>query len=91
MEVWRPLIDWRVRQLVGQTATDSLDQTEKKAILSLFNETVSLQGEAYPLGLAIQRLGASLARSLEERRPALLVPDGVIRQQQMPGITDEQR
>jgi CRISPR-associated protein Cas1 len=77
MEPFRPLVDWRVRGLAQPgAATPSLDaRPTRAALLSLFNETISVAGRRAPLLLAIDTAAASLARALTSAERTLALPE----------------
>lgn len=87
LEPYRPFVDWRVGLLSrdNEAAPPSLDQRSTRAtLLSLFNETVLVQGRKVPFLLAIQSGAASLCRALTggdkdlalpERLPIQFAPD----------------
>lgn len=81
MEVWRPVIDWRVHQLVTteQNITE-LDKQTKQKLLSVFYESVSFGTESLPLLLAIQRMVTSVALSFEQNGDGLILPSGLTSQ-----------
>jgi CRISPR-associated protein Cas1 len=65
-EPYRPFVDWRVKLLTLERAeTLTLDdRAVRAALLSLFNETVSVGERRLPLLLALEAGAASLARAL---------------------------
>lgn len=74
IEVWRPWVDLRARQIVEKAETDELGKPEKQAILSLLNEEVAFDGATFPIQTAMQRMTVSLARSFEEKAMKLRLP-----------------
>lgn len=79
-EPYRPYVDWRVKKLVldlGGAQPDLDDRPTRAALLSLFNETVVVDGRRWPLLLAIQTSAASLARALTGGERTLALPEGL--------------
>lgn len=80
LEPYRPFVDWRVRLLceAAGEAVPSLDhRPNRAALLSLFNETVVVEGRKLPFLLAIQSGAASLCRALAGEAKALALPEGL--------------
>jgi len=78
MEPYRPLVDWKVIELVrGHAAPETLGREEKAHLLGLFNHSVRIDGRQTPLLLALHTTAASLARSFADRRAQLLMPEGL--------------
>jgi len=78
MEAYRPYVDWRVRALsVAADGWPSLDRDTKRALLSLLNETVAIDGRHSPLFLAMQATSASLAEAFLSGEPAIALPEGL--------------
>lgn len=79
LEPYRPFVDWRVKlMLIENCAAPALEErSTRAALLSLFNETITVGGRHWPLLLGLQASAASLCRALtgEERRLAL--PEGL--------------
>src|SRR5262249_39933649 len=79
LEPYRPFVDWRVKlMLIERGNAPALDErATRAALLSLFNETITVSGRRWPLLLGLQASAASLCRALtgEERRLAL--PEGL--------------
>lgn len=81
MEVWRPVIDWRVRQIMQEEQDmNDLDKQTKKHLLSVFYESVRLGEDSFPVLLAVQRMVTSVALSFEQKEESLLLPSGMVRQ-----------
>ena len=71
MEVWRPVIDWRVRQIMQEEQEmNDLDKQTKKHLLSVFYESVRLGEDSFPVLLAVQRMVTSVALSFEQKGTA---------------------
>ena len=89
LEPYRPYVDWRVRQLVdahdGQ-APDLSDQDTRRALLSLFAETIRIGDRRQPLQLALHASAASLARALTGGPADLALPDGLPVPPELPGL-----
>ncbi len=85
MEPYRPFVDWRVKtMIVDLERVPGLDERPTRAaILTLFSETVVVDGRRAPLLLAIEASAASLARTLTGEDKALAMPAG------MPAPPDE--
>lgn len=80
LEPFRPFVDWRVRHLAGSNdaTPPSLDQRPTRAaLLSLFNETVIVEGRKVPFLLAIQSGAVSLCRALTGNDKNLALPEGL--------------
>lgn len=80
LEPFRPLVDWRVKLLLDEfdgEAPSLEERATKAALLSLFNETVMVQGRRNPLLVAIQLAAASLARALTGPERTLTLPSGL--------------
>ena len=80
LEPYRPYVDWRVRLLAEESPDDppTPDQrAARAALLSLLNETVTVDGRRNPLLLAIQSGAASLARALTGGERRLALPEGL--------------
>ncbi len=80
LEPYRPFVDWRVRLLrdEGPGAPPSLEnRPTRAALLSLFNETVMVEGRRLPLLLAIQSGAVSLCRALTGGGKNLALPEGL--------------
>jgi CRISPR-associated protein Cas1 len=79
LEPYRPFVDWRVK-LLAIEKPDGLsleDRANRAALLSLFNETVVVDGKKSPLLLAVQTSAASLCRGLTEKAKSLALPEGL--------------
>jgi CRISP-associated protein Cas1 len=79
-EPYRPYVDWRVKQLVmehGDTPLSLDDRPTRAALLTIFNETISIDGRRWPLLIALQQSAASLARALTGGAPDLALPEGL--------------
>jgi len=80
LEPYRPFVDWRVRQLYdeGDEKALSLDhRPTRAALLSVFNETVVVEGRRLPLLLAIESGATSLSRALTVGGKNLALPEGL--------------
>ncbi len=80
LEAYRPFVDWRVRLLrdQGDEAALSLDhRPTRSALLSVFNETVVVDGRRLPFLLAIESGAASLCRVLTGGAKGLALPEGL--------------
>jgi CRISPR-associated protein Cas1 len=80
LEPYRPFIDWRVRRLRDEEdeAALSLDhRPTRAALLSVFNETVVVEGRKLPFLLAIEAGAASLCRALTGEARGLALPKGL--------------
>ena len=93
LEPYRPLVDWRVRQMVDGGDAPSLAERETKAqLLSLLNETICVGERRTPVLLAFHHSAASLCRALTTigggrsaihggakpvRQPRLALPNGL--------------
>lgn len=79
MEPFRPVVDWKVRNLsdVVGAELNLADRAHRAALLSIFAETLLVDGRRTPLLVAIQLATASLARVVlgEDRR--LVLPSGL--------------
>jgi CRISP-associated protein Cas1 len=79
-EPYRPYVDWRVKQLVldhGDTPLSLDDRSTRAALLTIFNETVSIDGRRWPLLIGLQHSASSLARALTGGDPELALPEGL--------------
>lgn len=85
-EPYRPLVDWRVRQLVEESDAppDLSQRCTKAALLSLFNETILIGGRQVAILPAIELSAGSLARALigseaasESTKQALVLPESL--------------
>jgi len=83
-EPYRPYVDWRVKNLVQEAAGKPLDldhRPTRAALLSIFNETISIDGRRWPLLIGLQQSASSLARVLTTAETAksinLSLPDGL--------------
>ncbi len=77
MEPFRPFVDaiaWELWQ--AGLAAGELDRSRKAHLLAVLNLGVALDGQAMPLGLALQRVAASLAESFAAGRNLLRLPAG---------------
>lgn len=74
IEVWRPWVDLRVRGIIDKAEIEELGKSEKSAVLSLLNEDVAFEEGEFPIQTAMQRMTASLARSLDENTVKLKLP-----------------
>ena len=80
LEPYRPYVDWRVRQMVGEdgeSAPDLAERETRAALLSLLNETIHVGGRREPLLLALHTSAASLCRTLTGGDRTLALPDGL--------------
>jgi CRISP-associated protein Cas1 len=83
-EPYRPYVDWRVKLLTLQQGGHLLnlqDRPTRAAILTLFNETILINGRRWPLLIGLQQSAASLARALTVGTtggvPELALPEGL--------------
>jgi len=80
LEPYRPYVDWRVRLLANEAGDQRLDiddRNARAALLSLFNETVLVDGRRNPVLFAIQASAVSLSRALTGGENALALPKGL--------------
>ncbi len=79
LEPYRPFVDWRVKLMVLENgAAPSLeDRPARAALLSLFNETISVGGRRSPLLLGLETSAASLCRALTGEDRKLALPEGL--------------
>ncbi len=78
LEPYRPYVDWRVFGMVRDgVAVDELGRAEKQALLSLFNEIVTVGALKTPLLLAMQHGASSLALAFAEGEADLKLPEGL--------------
>jgi CRISP-associated protein Cas1 len=80
LEPYRPYVDWRVRLLANEAGDKALDLDNRQtraALLSLFNETILVDGRRNPLLFAIQASAVSLSRALTSGEIALALPTGL--------------
>ena len=80
LEPYRPYVDWRVRQMVGEDGESAPDLAERETraeLLSLLNETVHVGGRREPLLLALHTSAASLCRTLTGGDRTLALPEGL--------------
>jgi CRISPR-associated protein Cas1 len=77
-EPYRPLVDWRVKNLIMETDAVSLsDRTTRAALLSVFNETILVAGRRMPLLVGVQTSAASMARALTGGERTLALPESL--------------
>lgn len=74
IEVWRPWVDLRVREIVNKAKTEEFGKPEKQAILSLLNEDVVFEGVNFPVQTAMQRMTSSLAQSFNDGKVSIKFP-----------------
>ena len=74
MEVWRPFVDIRVKQIHGDRQDKDINQDDKQTLLSLLNETVLIEDSHMPMKLGIERSASSLARSFEDHHNHMILP-----------------
>lgn len=79
LEAFRPFADWRVRLICDEAhCAPSLDDREtRKALLSVFNETVLCDGRRMPVLVAIETGATSLARALTGGDRRLSLPESL--------------
>lgn len=80
LEPYRPFVDWRVKLIVGEKKdlAPSLDErSARAALLSLFNETILIDGHRAPLLLGLQISATSLCRVLTGGGGKLALPEGL--------------
>ena len=79
LEPYRPYVDWRVKlislEVGGQISLE--DRSKRASLLSLFNETIIIDGHKSPILLAIQTSATSLCRALTEKDKRLALPQGL--------------
>ena len=80
IEVWRPLIDICVKKIYDSQNSETIKETplmrtHKEIILSVLNKNVSVGKEFVPVKIAMRRMVASLARTFEEEKLMLVLPD----------------
>jgi len=87
-EPYRPLVDWRVKLMLQETAVapDLKACETRQALLSLFNETIVTGGRRMPLLLSLHASAAALCRALTEGRTDLALPEGL---PVLPDLLDE--
>ena len=73
MEPFRPLVDLAVSRHVFER--DALTPETKRMLFSLLSMDVLSGGQRHSAAYAMERLVQSLGRSLEEKAPALLLPE----------------
>lgn len=83
LEPLRPLVDARVRSLLGAGVQD-VSTPAKAALLDLLNVTVAVEDAQGPLMVALHRAAASLVRCLENRDEKLLLPLGAGSEHELP-------
>ncbi len=83
-EPYRPFVDWRVKKMVLEAKGEALDldhRPTRASLLSLFNETISIDGRRWPLMIGLQHSASSLARVLttveKSKNISLALPDGL--------------
>jgi CRISP-associated protein Cas1 len=83
-EPYRPFVDWRVKKMVQEAKGEPLDLNDRPtraALLTVFNETISIDGRRWPLMIGLQQSAASLARVLttvdKSKNCSLALPDGL--------------
>jgi CRISP-associated protein Cas1 len=83
-EPYRPYVDWRVKKLTIEAKglpLDLNDRPTRAALLTLFNETIAIDGRRWPLLIGIQHSASSLARVLttvdKSKDCALALPEGL--------------
>ncbi|MCI0467739.1 MAG: type II CRISPR-associated endonuclease Cas1 [Beijerinckiaceae bacterium] len=78
LEPYRPFVDWRVKlMLIEHGAAPTLEErSTRAALLSLFNETITVGGRRLPLLLGLQASAASLCRALTGDERRLTLPEG---------------
>jgi CRISP-associated protein Cas1 len=83
-EPYRPYVDWRVKKMVLEAKDKPLDLNDRPtraALLTVFNETISIDGRRWPLLIGLQQSASSLARVLttvdKSKNCALALPDGL--------------
>lgn len=79
IEPYRPYVDWRVKSLCAEnrSAPSIEEKPVRAALLSLFNETILVDGKRTPLFLALHASAASLARALTGGERSLALPHGL--------------
>lgn len=74
VEVFRPRVDRAVITAM-RSGKSEIDQSAKRAILSLLTEPISVAGQAGPLMVGLHRITASLVRCFQGLDEALDLPD----------------
>lgn len=87
LEPFRPYVDWRVKDLARSRPADApalslQDRAVRASLLTLFNETVTVDGRRLPLLLAVQAAATSLmqaltAQDLPAQTVSLSLPSGL--------------
>jgi CRISPR-associated protein Cas1 len=79
IEPYRPYVDWRVKSLCEEPERPPRidERPVRAALLSLFNETVTVGEKRSPLLLALHASAASLARALTGGERNLALPRGL--------------
>jgi len=75
-EPYRPFVDWRVKTH-GLARLDLDHRPTRAALISIFNETITLDNRRWPLLVAIEQSATSLARALTGGDRTLSLPDGL--------------
>lgn len=79
LEPYRPFVDWRVRGMVedGAPAPDLEQRPTRAALLTLFNEGLSVGGRNLPMLGAIEASATSLSNALTGGPLCLALPEGL--------------
>jgi CRISP-associated protein Cas1 len=79
-EPYRPYVDWRVKQMVMEQDDNPLsleNRSTRAALLTIFNESISIDGRRWPLLIGLQQSASSLARALIDGTVELALPKGL--------------
>lgn len=77
MEPFRPLVDWTVRQLDEEGATEMTPEVKKNLAAILKMDMESTRGNS-PVSNCLIRLAQSMVRSFENRKPELDLPKPIL-------------
>lgn len=80
MEPYRPFVDMRVITIAREN--QEITREVKEEILSLFNESVEIEGRKMPIQLAIKRTTSSLQKAIADGNADLSLPQGVLQSAQ---------
>ena len=73
MEPLRPMVDRRVKA-IGASGEAQLEKEVRRELLGVLTETVSIDGAAGPLTVALERMAASLVHCFEGQSNKLAIP-----------------
>ena len=77
MEPYRPIIDYRVLQLLREGATEVTRET-KQSLANLMEWQIAMPSETTSISNAVLRTAQSLAQSFNEAIPKLILPTSAI-------------